>query len=59
MSLLNERGQLIKRWVSNEQEKGEHLIFLDAEHLSSGTYFYQMKTEAVVMTKKMQVMNGN
>jgi len=49
-------GNEIKTLASEEKEPGEYKIVFDATALSSGVYFYQLKTESFVQTKKMILM---
>ena len=48
-------GKEIATFVNSEQEAGEHIVEFNADKykLSSGTYFYKLKTEGGEVTKKM------
>ncbi len=46
-------GSEIKTLVSEEKPVGTYEIIWDAENLPSGVYFYQLKAEEFIQTKKM------
>lgn len=39
--------------IDKEVPSGEHSVTFDAHNLSSGIYFYQLKTNNVVIHRKM------
>ncbi|HXF90686.1 MAG TPA: T9SS type A sorting domain-containing protein, partial [Candidatus Nitrosotenuis sp.] len=49
-------GKRIKTLVSEEQEAGVYQVKFDATHLSSGTYFYELKTETYKETKSLTII---
>jgi peptidase C25-like protein/flagellar hook capping protein FlgD len=58
LSVFDINGKLIKVIESQEQQAGKHTVTWngmgeDGNLLSSGIYFYQLKTETFVETKKM------
>jgi len=42
--------------VDEELNPGEHLVVLDAKGLTSGVYFYQLKSGRFSETKKLLLM---
>ncbi len=52
ISILNILGQKIKMLASGMQEKGKHEIHLTGNNLSSGIYFYELKTDNFIERKK-------
>ena len=53
LTLLNSLGEEIAVLVNEEQDKGYHKVELEATKLTSGVYFYQLKTGSFIETKKM------
>jgi len=53
LTIFNLRGQLIE---SNEFNSGNHDYIWNADKHGSGLYFYQLKTESCVETKKMLLL---
>lgn len=49
-------GKEIETLVNEEKSKGAYEINFDGSDLASGTYFYQIKTENYIETKKMQLI---
>ncbi len=49
-------GNEIKTLVNQEMPAGEHEVVFDASELSSGIYFYQLRSSDLVLTNKMVVM---
>jgi hypothetical protein len=49
-------GKEIETLVNEEKPAGTYQITFDGSGLVSGTYFYQLKTENYIETKKMQLM---
>jgi flagellar hook assembly protein FlgD len=60
--IYNSLGQEITRLLNNqEQNKGSYRVTWNGwdgsgKIVSSGIYFYQLKTNDVMMTKKMQLL---
>ena len=46
------KGQAIKTLVSQKQSPGKYNIIFRADNLSSGVYFYRLKTETFILTRK-------
>jgi hypothetical protein len=53
LSVLNILGEEIKILFNEEKEAGYHSIDFNLTELSSGVYFYQLKADLFVETKKM------
>lgn len=53
LNIYNYSGQLIKKLINGVQEKGYHNVKFDASGLSTGIYYYTMKTTNKTFTKKM------
>ncbi len=49
-------GREIKTLVEQNQKAGFHILNFNASNLSSGIYFYQLKSGSFVQTKKMILM---
>ena len=49
-------GNEIKTIVDGKMSPGKYEVLFDASGLSSGTYFYQLRTENFVQTKKMLIL---
>ena len=57
LKLYNVAGQLVATLVDEYQTAGEHKIFFDGgKELSRGIYYYQLKTDNFIGTKKMVVL---
>jgi photosystem II stability/assembly factor-like uncharacterized protein len=56
ISLFNLLGQKVKILFSGMQNPGVHDIELDRTELPSGIYFYQLKTDSFVETKKCMIV---
>jgi hypothetical protein len=53
LKVYNSIGQLVKILVNSEQNASYYAIIFNAENLSSGIYFYQLKADdSVIETKK-------
>ncbi|MFZ1081087.1 MAG: PQQ-dependent sugar dehydrogenase [Candidatus Kryptoniota bacterium] len=46
-------GREVETLVSKYEYAGQHVVSLDGSHLATGVYFYQLKSEAHVSTKKL------
>ena len=49
-------GKEVATLVSEEKPAGIYEVKFDGSHLTSGTYFYQLKTDNYIETKKMQLV---
>ena len=56
IELYNILGQKVKTLLDTELEIGQHKIEFNAWGLSSGVYFYEIKTKSNQITKKMVVL---
>jgi hypothetical protein len=50
-------GNVIEILVNEEIEAGEHNIYFDASELAEGVYYYQLRANGRVETRKMVVCN--
>lgn len=60
LSVFNIKGQLVKTLVSGQKQAGSHTIQWDgtdmtSQFVSTGIYFYRLKSKGVVLTKKLAV----
>jgi hypothetical protein len=53
LSIFNLRGEKVAELVSEQLQTGSHSYQWNAGDMPSGTYFYQLKTEDFVQTRKM------
>jgi hypothetical protein len=53
LNVYNTLGEKVVEIFNGELEKGYHEIMFNASELSSGIYFYQIKTDGFVMSNKM------
>jgi len=56
LKIYDNSGRLVSNPVQMEQSAGEHNIIFNGHDLTSGVYFYQLKTENFVETKKMLLL---
>ena len=56
LKVYNALGQEIAVLVNEEKHTGKYSLIFNAGHLSSGIYFYQIKTNNFISTKKMIVL---
>jgi len=56
LTIYDVLGQKVSTLVSDTQEAGNYQIEWDASGIGSGVYFYQLKTEMHVETKKMMLL---
>jgi len=56
LDVYNISGQKIKTLVDKVQNPGLYQVKFDASNLSSGVYFYQLKTEDNIKTNKMMLV---
>jgi hypothetical protein len=53
LKVYDVQGKLVDTLVDGPMNAGSHNIKYDANHLSTGNYFYQLKVEGHILTKKM------
>jgi len=53
LKVYNTIGQIVETLVSSEMESGTHQIIWNAGNMPSGMYFYQLKANTFVETKRM------
>ncbi|UCF63324.1 MAG: glycoside hydrolase family 9 protein [bacterium] len=53
LDLFDVRGSFIRDLVNDDLAAGNHRVFLNAESLSSGIYWYKLSTETGELSKKM------
>jgi DNA-binding beta-propeller fold protein YncE len=53
LKVYDVQGKLIDTLVDGSMNAGDHSIKYDANHLATGNYFYQLKVEGHILTKKM------
>ena len=53
LSVYNTLGQKVAELVNEEQSAGNYIVNFNASNLSSGIYFYTVKADNFVSTKKM------
>jgi len=61
IEVFNSKGQLVKTLINGHMEVGDHLLFWEGtndnnQKVSSGIYFYKMKSGNYSSTKKMILM---
>lgn len=56
LSIYNIVGEKVKELVNQEQNTGNYSVNFNAEGLSSGVYFYTLRTGNFVTTKKMTLL---
>ncbi len=56
IALYDNLGRKIRTLVNGEYGKGLHAIHLDAADIPSGVYFYRMRSENNIQTKKLILM---
>ncbi|SMO88652.1 family 16 glycosylhydrolase [Gracilimonas mengyeensis] len=56
LAVYNSIGQHIETLRSGRFHEGSHSVRFNAQNLSSGIYYYQLKTSATVITRKMILM---
>lgn len=56
ISVYNILGQKVSTLVNSKLEAGEHKVTYDASSLRSGVYFYTIKTQKNVSTRKMMLL---
>jgi hypothetical protein len=53
LKIFNSIGEQVAQLVKEEKEAGRYSVELNATNLPSGVYFYRLKTDSFVETKKM------
>ena len=53
LMVYNTTGQPVKTLVNKKQKPGSYSIKFDGSNLNSGIYYYRLKTENKIITKKM------
>ena len=56
LTIYNPLGEQVKTLVSKQQSAGQYQISFDAGNMSSGMYFYQLKTGSFTDLKKMLLL---
>ena len=56
LSLINTRGEEISELVNQVYGAGYHEVFLNAENLAAGIYFYKIEAEEFAAVKKLAVV---
>ena len=56
LTVYNVLGELISELVDEFQSKGIYSIKFDGHNLTSGIYFYVLKTEDCIKTNKMMLV---
>ena len=56
VTVLDLLGRRVAVLVDEQQAKGRYSVRFDASHLASGIYFYQLRAEGFVQTRKMMLI---
>ena len=56
IKIYNIVGKEIKTLVSKEESRGDHSIQFNGSNLASGIYFYQIRTNGFIQTKKLMLI---
>ena len=56
LKIFDSMGREVKTLVNEQKDKGSYNISFDASHLSSGVYFYRLRANNFISTKKMILM---
>jgi hypothetical protein len=56
LTVFNQLGEFIQTLVNEEKSAGNYEITFNAQNLSSGVYFYQIKANNFVSTKKLVLL---
>ena len=57
LTLYNELGETVRVLLNEQREAGFNKFSFDASNLSSGVYFYELKTKGFSASKKMLIIN--
>lgn len=55
LTVFNSKEKLVKKIIDKEHEAGTYEIEFDAGGMDRGIYFYRLKTDSYVVTKRMQI----
>ncbi|MBK8554111.1 MAG: T9SS type A sorting domain-containing protein [Ignavibacteria bacterium] len=55
LKIYDSRGSIVNTIFNGKLSQGSYSLSYDASHLSSGIYFYEMRSGKFVMTKKMVI----
>lgn len=53
LTIYNMNGQIVEKLVNQKQEPGFYSVSWDAQNVSTGVYFYQIRAEGFQQVKKM------
>ena len=53
LNIYDVTGRMVAKVLNKEMDEGEHTVRFQADGLSSGVYFYRLKTDEETLTKKM------
>ena len=56
MKVFDILGREVKTLVDEFKPSGQYLVRFDASHLSSGLYFYSLKSDSYSVVKKMMLL---
>ena len=56
LAVYNVLGQKVATLIDSYELQGEHSVEFNGSHLSSGVYFYRLKTDDALETKKMLIL---
>lgn len=56
ITVLNLIGEKVALLLNEEKEAGNYKLIFDASNLTSGVYFYRIKTDNFIQIKKMIVL---
>lgn len=56
LTIMNTKGEIVETLNNSKLDKGSHSFIFNAKDLSSGIYFYQIKVNNIISTKKMILM---
>ena len=57
LAVFDALGRKIKVLVNSEQKSGTYSVLFEGSTLSSGCYFYQLKVDGYITTKKMLLLH--
>jgi S-formylglutathione hydrolase len=53
LEIYNVSGQMVKTLINSYKNRGSHQVIFNSETLSTGVYFYRLKTQDKIAIKKM------
>ena len=56
LTVYNVLGQVVDKLVEGNLKAGNHSVVFNADALNSGVYYYSLKTDAVLFSKKMLIV---